>query len=245
MNSGMYSAVSGNVAAMLRMDVITNNLANINTAGYKKDRMIFDSMLNDANNPTLTDGSMTEMPVLTGVTIETDFSAGSLKQTGNPLDLSLDGDGFFVVNTPQGKAFTRQGNFHMDAGGRLVTADGYELQGNGGPLTIKGGNISIDAQGGVFVDGVQAGTIGITDFPKPYQLQKIGSSLFVPSGPETVEQPATNTRIMQGSIEGSNVQPIQEMVTLIANTRFYEQCVKTIQSYDQMAAKAANDLGKV
>jgi flagellar basal-body rod protein FlgG len=245
MNSGMYSAVSGNIASMQRMDVITNNLANINTSGYKKDRMIFDSLLNSAKNPTLPAGSMTDNPVLTGFTIETDFSAGPQKQTGNPLDLSLDGDGFFVVNTPQGKAYTRQGNFHIDAGGRLVTADGYELQGSGGPLTVKGGNISIDSQGGVFVDGVQAGTIDIADFPRPYQLQKIGSALFVPSGAETAEQPAANTRIVQGAIEGSNVQPIQEMVTLMANTRFYEQCVKTIQSYDQMAAKAANELGKV
>lgn len=245
MNSGMYSAVSGNIAAMQRMDIITNNLANINTTGYKKDRMIFDSMLNNANNPTPPAESMTVDPTLVSFTIETDYSQGAVKQTGNPLDLSLDGDGFFVVNTPQGKAFTRQGNFHLDANGRLVSADGYELQGSGGPLTIKGGNISIDSQGGVFVDGEQAGTIGIADFPKPYQLQKIGSALFVPSGPETVEQPATNTRVMQGAIEGSNVQPIQEMVTLIANTRFYEQCVKTIQSYDQMAAKAANELGKV
>ena len=245
MNSGMYSAVSGNIAAMQRMDVITNNMANVNTSGYKKDRMIFDTLLSNAKNPTLPDGSMTDTPVLTGYTIETDFSAGPQKQTGNPLDLSLDGDGFFVVNTPQGKAYTRQGNFHIDAGGRMVTADGYELQGNGGPVTIKGGKVNIDAKGDVFVDGTQTGSIGVVDFPKPYQMQKIGSALFVPSGPETAGQPAANTRIMQGAIEGSNVQPLQEMVTLIANNRFYEQCVKTIQSYDQMAAKAANDLGRV
>lgn len=245
MNSGMYSAVSGSIASMQRMDVITNNLANINTTGYKKDRMIFDSLMNNAKNPTLPDGSMTDNPVLTDFRIETDYSAGPLKQTGNPLDLALEGEGFFVVNTPQGKAFTRQGNFHIDVNGRLVSADGYELQGNSGPVTIKGGNIKIDAKGEVMVDGVQAGTLSIVDFPKPYQLQKIGSALFVPAGPETAEQPATNTRVMQGGLEGSNVQPVQEMVTLIANTRFYEQCVKTIQSYDQMAAKAANDLGKV
>jgi flagellar basal-body rod protein FlgF len=245
MNSGMYAAVSGNVAAMQRMDVITNNLANINTAGYKKDRMVFDSMLNSANNPTLPAGTMTDGPVLAGYTVETDFSQGPVKQTGNPLDLSLDGDGFFVVNTPEGKAYTRQGNFHMGSNNRLVTADGYELQGNGGPITIKGGKVDINAKGEVFVDGQQAGTIGIVDFPRPYQLQKIGSALFVPSAPGEAGQPAANTRINQGSMEGSNVQPLLEMVTLIANTRYYEQCVKTVQSYDQMAAKAANDLGKV
>lgn len=245
MNSGMYSAVSGNIAAMQRMDVITNNLANINTTGYKKDRMVFDSMLNNANNPTPPAGSMTDGPILAGYTVETDFSQGPVKQTGNPLDLSLDGDGFFVVNTPEGKAYTRQGNFHLDADNRLVTPDGYELQGNGGSITIKGGKVEIDARGSVLVDGQQAGTIDIVDFPWPYQLQKVGSALFIPSDPGTSGQPATATRINQGSIEGSNVQPLLEMVTLIANTRYYEQCVKTIQSYDQMAAKAANDMGKV
>jgi flagellar basal-body rod protein FlgF len=245
MNSGMYSAVSGNIASMQRMDVITNNLANINTSGFKKDRMVFDSLLSYAKNPTLPAGSMTDNPVLTGYTIETDFSAGPMKQSGNPLDLSLDGDGFFVVNTPQGKAYTRQGNLHIDMNGKLVTADGYELQGGGGAITIKGGKVDINAKGEVFVDGQQSGTIEIVDFPKPYQLEKIGSTLFVPSGAETAAQPATNTRVMQGALEGSNVQPLQEMVTLIANTRFYEQCVKTIQSYDQMASKAANELGKV
>lgn len=245
MNSGMYSAVSGNIAAMQRMDVITNNLANINTAGFKKDRMIFDSMLNSAKNPTPAAGTLTDAPVLSGYTIETDFSAGALKQTGNPLDLSLDGDGFFVVDTPQGKAYTRQGNFHLDGKGQLVTADGYAVQGNGGPVTVKGGRLEIDNKGGVFVDGSQVGTLALVDFPKPYQLQKTGSALFIPSGPEATEQPATNTNVRQGTIEDSNVQPLMEMVNLIETSRFYEQCVKTVQSYDEMANKAANDLGKV
>jgi len=165
MNSGMYSAVSGNIASMQRMDIITNNLANINTAGFKKDRMIFDSMLNSAKNPTPTTGTLTDAPVLSGFSIETDYSTGPLKQTGNPLDLSLDGDGFFVVNTPQGKAYTRQGNFHLDGSGKVVTSDGYEVQGNGGPITVKGGTIEIYSIGGVFVDGSQVGTLGIVDFP--------------------------------------------------------------------------------
>lgn len=245
MNSGMYSAVSGNIAAMQRMDVITNNLANVNTTGFKKDRMVFDSMMNGAKNPTLPAGTMTDGPVLSGFAVETDFSQGTVKQTGNPLDLSLNGDGFFVVNTPEGKAYTRQGNFHMDSGNRLVTADGYELQSGGGPITIKGGKVDIDTSGGVFVDGQQVGTIDVVDFPRPYQLQKVGSALFVPSAPGDTGQPATGTRVNQGAIEGSNVQPLQEMVLLIDSTRSYEQCVKTIQSYDNMAAKAVNELGKV
>jgi flagellar basal-body rod protein FlgG len=245
MNSGMYSAVSGNIASMQMMDLITNNLANVNTSGYKKDRMVFESVLKEAKNPTLSAGSLTDGPVLTAYTVQTDFSPGPAKQTGNPLDLALEGDGFFVVNTPGGKAYTRQGNFHLDANNRIVTADGYELQGSGGPLTVKGGNLEINSKGEVIVDGEQAGTISVVDFPKPYNLRKVGDTLFVPSEPDIEGQPALNTRVNQGTIEGSNVQSILEMVSLIANTRFYEECVKTVQTYDQMAAKAANDLGKV
>lgn len=245
MNSGMYSAVSANVAAMQRMDLITSNLANVNTNGYKKDRMSFESLLNGANNPTPPAGTMTDGQVLVDYTIQTDFSPGIVKQTGNPLDISIDGDGFFVVNTPDGKGYTRQGNFQLDANGRLVTTDGHELQGDGGPITIKGGKVEINTKGEVFDDGEQVGTIVIVDFPKPYQLQKVGSTLFVPAGQDVVEQPVANPMINQGSIEGSNVQPLLEMVTLIETTRLYEQCVKTIQSFDQMANKAVNELGKV
>ncbi len=245
MNSGMYAAVSGNMVSAQRLEIITNNLANINTVGFKKDRMIFDTMLNSAKNPTQPAGMLTDAPVLSAYTVDTDYSAGPQKQTGNPLDLALDGSGFFVVNTPQGKAYTRQGNFHLDGNGKVVTADGYEVQGGGGPVTIKGGKVDINEKGEVSVDGQQVSTLSVVDFPKPYQLQKIGSAMFVPSDPAVTEQPATGALVRQGALEDSNVQPLLEMANLIETTRFYESCVKTIQSYDEMANKAANDLGRV
>lgn len=245
MNSGMYAAVSGNMVSAQRMEIITNNLANINTVGFKKDRMIFDTMLNSAKNPTQPAGMLTDAPVLSAYTVDTDYSAGPQKQTGNPLDLALDGSGFFVVNTPQGKAYTRQGNFHLDGNGKVVTADGYEVQAGGGPVTIKGGQVDINEKGEVSVDGQQVSTLSVVDFPKPYQMQKIGSAMFVPSDPAVTEQPATGALVRQGALEDSNVQPLLEMANLIETTRFYESCVKTIQSYDEMANKAANDLGRV
>src|SRR5512135_2791674 len=149
MNSGMYAAVSGNMALMQRMDVITNNLANINTTGVKKDRMTFNTMLDSVKNPTRVNGSLTDAPVLADFSVQTDFSSGALKQTGNPLDLALDGKGFFVVDTPQGKGYTRQGNFHLDGSGRLVTAGGFKGGGGGGPITIKGGQVDINEKGEV------------------------------------------------------------------------------------------------
>jgi flagellar basal-body rod protein FlgG len=245
MNSGMYAAVSGNSVSMQKLEVITNNLANINTVGFKKDRLAFDKMLNFAKNPTQPAGTLTDLSPLIKYSVETDFSDGPQKQTSNPLDLALDGSGFFVVNTPQGKAYTRQGNFHLDGKGKVVTADGYEVRGGGGPVIIKGGKVEINEKGEVSVDGEQVATLSLVDFPKPYQLQKIGSAMFMPSGPGMTEKPATGTQVRQGALEESNVQALMEMVNLIATTRLNESCTKTIQSYDEMANKAANELGRV
>jgi flagellar basal-body rod protein FlgG len=245
MNSGMYAAVSGNNVMMQKMEVIANNLANMNTVGFKKDRMVFDTMLNSAKNPTQSAGTLTDAPVLSDGVVDTDYSAGPLKQTSNPLDLALDGSGYFVVKTPQGMAYTRQGDFHIDSSGKVVTTDGYEVQAGGGPVTIKGGKVDINSKGEVSVDGQQVATLSLVDFPKPYQLQKIGSAMFVPANPQVTGQPTTGTNVKQGALEESNVQAIVEMANLIETSRSYESCVKTIQAYDAMANKAANELGKV
>lgn len=245
MNSGMYAALSGNIAAQQRLDTLSNNLANVNTLGFKKDTLSFESVLADANNSTAPNAAAAAGPVMAGVTYGTDFSAGPMKQTGNTFDLALDGDGFFVVNTPQGRAYTRRGNFQLDSSGQLITADGYEVVGSGGPIRIAGSNVNIDGKGGVFVDGTQVGSLAVVDFPKPYQLRKASSSLFVPASPGVAEQPAAKTEVRQGTLEGSNVNPIQEMTNLIETSRYYESCIKAIQDYDNIAGKAANDLAKI
>lgn len=245
MNSGMYAALSGNLAAQQRLDLLTNNLANVNTAGYKRDRMVFESVLGSVKNPSQGTETLTDAPILSSASYTVDYSPGPLKQTGNTFDIALDGDGFFVVNTPQGRAYTRQGNFHVDAGNKLVTADGYEVMGNGGPVTINGGRVVIDSKGGVSVDGNQVASLAIVDFPKPYTLQKNGSSQFSFADDQNSEQPAKNSVVRQGVIEDSNVNPLLEMAQLIETNRYYESCVKLVQSYDNIASKAANELGKV
>lgn len=248
MNGGMYSALTGNMVAQQRLEVLTNNLANINTAGFKRDRMVFSSVLATVKNPSQEAVSLTAAqaaPALSSASFATDYSAGPLKQTGNTLDLALEGDGFFVVNTPQGRAFTRQGNFHLDANNKLVNADGYDVLANGGPVTIRGGKIVIDSKGGVFADGRQVGTLEIVDFPKPYPLQKAGSVQFVPDGTGGSEQPAKSVNIKQGYIEDSNVNPLVEMAQLIETYRYYESCVKAIQNFDNITGKAVNELGKL
>lgn len=245
MNSGMYAALSGSMAGQERLDVLTNNLANASTAGFKKDRLSFESILGGVKNPSQKTASLTDAPVMSGVSFATDYSAGALKYTGNPLDVALDGDGFFVVNTPEGKAYTRQGNFHLDASGKLINAGGYEVLSGGGPVTIKGGTVVIDAKGGIVVDGNQVGTLDVVDFQKPYPLQKTGGVLFTLDGRGAAGQPAANTAVKQGVIEESNVNTIWEMTQMVESNRYYESCTKVIQGFDNMASKAANELGKL
>src|ERR1039457_3873379 len=245
MNTGMYTALSGNVASQQRLEALTNNLANVNTAGYKKDRVIFESMLANVKNPSQGAGTPTEQTALSDVKLVTDYSAGSLRQSGNSLDVALEGEGFFVVNTPEGRGYTRQGNFSLNGGGQLVTAEGYPVVGNGGPVTIKGGAVVIDASGNISVDGNKVATLAMVDFPKPYPLTKAGNSVFKLDGSGAGEQPAKNIKVRQGCLEESNVNAIQEMAQLIETSRYYDSCVKAVQSYDTMMSKAANDLGKV
>jgi flagellar basal-body rod protein FlgF len=243
MNSGMYAALAGDMAAMKRLDSLANNLANVNTAGFKRDSLRFEKVLSLANSQP--DAGSGESPDLVNVTYKIDFSTGLMKRTENTLDLAIDGDGFFVVKTPEGKAYTRQGNFHLDRNGKLVTVDGLEVLGGGGPITINGGNVSFDAQGKILIEGVESGTIDMVDFPKPYDLEKIGSALFVPKDPDTSPQPSKSATLRQGHLEGSNVNAITEMISLIDASRSFETCQKVVQNYDSITGKAVNELGRV
>ena len=238
MNSGMYAALSGNMSAMRRLDVIANNLANANTAGFKADQIQFESVLAGVKSPSPQD------PTLSNERFSTDFTPGALQKSDNPLDLALDGNGFFVVNTPQGTAYTRQGNFHRSVAGKLVNADGYEVQGKGGTISIPAGQVEIGANGSVTVDGNQAGTLAVVDFPKPYSLTKSGGGLFLPADPQATPT-ASSAAVKQGYLEGSNVSVVVEMARMIETSRYFEACSKAVKSYDDMASKAGNDLGKV
>lgn len=245
MNSGIYSAVSGSLAAMHRLDIISNNLANVNTPGYKKDKMSFEGLLAGPVNPPAVPQGMTADPILQKENIYIDHAAGPISQSGNPLDLALDGDGFFAVTTPEGTAYTRQGNFHPSPDGTLVTVDGYPVQGAGGAaVRIQGSHVEINAQGAIMVDGVESGALSVVDFEKPYALTKVGSALFVATDPQAVPT-AAKGQILQGHLEGSNVESISEMVQLIETNRYFEACSKVIRGFDDITAKAANELGRV
>lgn len=258
MNSGMYSALSGNLAAMKRLDVIASNLANVGTAGFKQDRMAFESVLAGSQNPPAVPSGQTADPVLLQEHLYTDYSAGALTQTGNTLDLALQGDGYFTVRTPEGVAYTRQGSFRLSADGTLVTANGYPVLSKGGdqpdqgqPIRIDvagqtaGGKPVVDSQGNITLNGEPVASLAIFDFPKPYQLTKAAGALFL-AGADAVPQTAgALTTVSQGALEQSNVDSISAMVQMVETGRYFETCQKAVRSFDDLAAKAVNELARV
>ncbi len=258
MNSGMYSAVSGNLAAMKRLDVIASNLANASTNGFKQDRLAFESVLAGNLNPPAFPPGQTADPVLLQERQLTDYSAGPLVQTGNTFDLALQGDGFFVVKTPEGVAFTRQGSFRLSADGTLVTANGYPLLSKAGdqpaegqPIRIDvlgqtaGGKPVVDSQGNITLNGEPVASLAIFDFPKPYQLTKGAGTLFLAGAGVTPQAANQLTTVAQGALEQSNVDSIGQMVQMVDASRYFETCQRAVRSFDDMNTKAINDLARV
>lgn len=244
---GIYTGASGMLAESMRTDVISNNLANVNTAGFKKDVAVtkdFASMLitriNDgANAPVI--GSLG-----VGVMVDeiaTNHSTGMMKNTGNDFDVAIEGKGFFTVETPQGVRYTRNGTFAKNIQGELITQDGYRVLGQNGPIRIQGSKMVVGNDGGISVDNQLVGKLQLVEFDNEKQLTKEGSSLFaLPPGQKV--KPGTGG-VRQGFLEMSNVNVISEMVNLISNYRTYEINGKVVQSHDQLIDKAVNEVGRL
>ena len=258
MIGSLWSAASGMKAQQLNIDVTSNNLANVNTAGFKKGRAEFQDLMyrtaRAAGAPVNT-GSTTPVGMQIGngvrsVAISRIFSQGDFQQTENPYDLTVEGDGFFQVQLPDGTtAYTRDGTFKVDAQGQLVTSEGYLLQPN---VTVpeNARDVTVSGEGVVTatIDGnaAQLGEVQIARFVNPAGLTAMGQNLFRPteaSGAPIVSAPGVEGmgRILQGYVESSNVRVIEEMVNLIVAQRAYEANSKSIQTADDML-QGANTL---
>lgn len=242
MNRGIYVALSGTLAQEKRLDVLTNNLANINTPGFKKDKTIFKVALPPLENQNQGEGFMDKVFVEPGG-INTDYSAAPYTQTGNPLDLAISGDGFFEVMTPQGVRFTRDGSFRRNEAGELVTGDGYQVMGEGGPIRVGVGDVKIEKDGSISVNGAVAGRIKTVDFPKPYPLRKEMENLYAAS--DSAKAVPSSGELKQGYVEGANVSVIREMTAMIDVMRSYESYIKMMQSMDEATGKVINEVGRV
>jgi flagellar basal-body rod protein FlgG len=173
--------------------------------------------------------------------MHTNFTQGDLRTTGNPLDVALEGRGFFAVQTADGVAYTRQGTFSLNPEGMLVTAQGLPVLGDKGPLRLPQGKIEIDATGQVRVGGTVLDRLRVVDLPQPYALEKRGDSLFRALVPQPSETTA-NAVVRQGTIETANVEPVRLLVSVIETSRAYEAYQKVMQAFNDTAGRAVNDI---
>ncbi len=249
MIQGIYSATAGMVNQEIALSVITNNLANVNTPGYKRDEVSFSGVLNSLSTPEpypASPGSTVNLDTVSAK-FATDFTLAGMRATGSPLDLALDDNGFFVIQHANGIRYTRSGNFSLDDSGQLVTVDGYPVLGTNGPIqlaTAQNGRMEINDEGQVIVDGFPIAQLRLVDFQNASDLVKSGYSTFMASNAGAVETPAT-ANVKQGFLELSNVNPIYEMAKMIESMRIYESYQKTIQSLNETLEQANKQLGKV
>ena len=225
MDTGIYQAIRGSLIQGRRFDIISSNLANVGTTGFKKDTLTFDRALLEY--------------------VKTDLSQGNLRLTGNPLDIALEGDGFFRIQTPSGIRYTRNGSFCLNAAGALVTKNGDPVLGESGPIIIESGDITIDTQGGITVGEAVVDTLSVDTFVRPERLQKQGLSYCIYTGDEEGIVKPEKVVIKQGFLEESNVMVVEEMTKMIETLRTYEIYQKIIQTFDETSYKAINEVGRV
>jgi flagellar basal-body rod protein FlgG len=231
----------------MRLEMLANNVANINTVGYKGEKAVFrvpEETAPEEETPP-EDRMQPLSPYAPPFSTMVDFSPGAIQQTGNPLDVALDGEGFFNIQTPDGVQYTRQGSFTLDSDGVLVTQDGYPVLGEGGEITIENGRVEIDATGGVFVDGDEVGRLEVTGFTDNGSLEKAGNGRFVATDPALVGDRPENTTLEQGYLESANVNPVRAMTEMIETSRAFEAYQKVIHSADEATEKSINSVGRV
>ncbi len=255
----LWTAATGMQGQQTNIDVIANNLANVNTVGFKRSRADFEDLIYQTQkeagvNTTTNTVEPTGIQIGLGTQladVSKNFMQGSLQETGNPLDLAIQGNGFFQITMPDGTiAYTRAGDFKLDNNGRIVTTDGYPLSPE---ITVPQDttSISVGNDGTISVmeagqtTPTQLGQIQLAFFPNPAGLKAIGQNLYVQtvsSGTPTLGTPGINGlgTINQGYLEMSNVSVVQEMVDMIAAQRAYETNAKVIQTSDQMLQTANN-----
>ncbi len=247
MIKGIYSSEASMRPKMTRMEVIANNLANINTTGFKRDR-VFVRMLEESSNAR-PDGRSDLSGVETQRAI--DLSPGVMRQTGNPFDLAIAGEGFFAVETPRGVRLTRNGNFSLSENGTLVTAEGYPVLGTNGQIRMpnmeknRQDKITIQPSGEVVHNDEPLGSLRIITAENPAAFQKDHESLlFVNEGEILKNLPPEALSIRQGFLEESNVEGIEEMIAMIELSRAFETDQRMIQSQDATLDRTM-DIGRV
>lgn len=224
--------------ALKQLDVVSNNLANANTPGFKSDSVHFQPFDN-----LLTEQIKSGMPTVGNVPsaqVAPNLSAGAMKQTGNPLDFAIQGDAFFELKTGEQAFYSRTGSFTVAADGRLVNNNGLSVSGVDGDIYLQGGDISVNRDGTVFENGEEIGALKLTSFSSLEHLQKVGNGLWSSqSAPQTLIEQAS---IFQGYLEASNVEPVKEMTNMMMIMRQFESQSRALKEYDGMMNSAISTI---
>ncbi len=256
MQDSMYSAMFGAMSNELRMDNIANNLANVNTTGFKKDKLAFHDTFVRFAHDYMVDSrpymraeelwprpDVIAKPRLSDQKI--DFSQGQLQQTGNPLDLALSGEGFFKIRAGDGEYLTRNGSFQLAPDGRLITEQGFEVMGGGGPLILPmDAAISVGGDGTIRSGDQVVGQLQLVDVSDYSSVEKMGNNLYgIKANTEAQEMPPTDLTVVQGSLEKGNVNVVTEMVEMIEVQRAFTLYTKMMQGTAEMDTKLVNKVG--
>jgi len=262
MQESLYIASSAGMKQQRKLDVLANNLANASSPGFKRDNLVFEELLPPFrldNNFETAKNQVLEPPLANStaayVTVSgtaTDFKQGPLTTSGNRLDLALEGDGFFAVQTENGIRYTRKGNFRLDDHYRMITSSGYIVMSTKNDvltLPASAEDITVDPAGqiSVYLNGqnLPVGQMKVVHFEDPNLLEKEGNSLFRNKDPNAKELPALETQIRRGFVENSNVNIVEEMTQMITTHRAFEAYQRIIQTVDTANDQSINSIGRV
>jgi len=255
MNRAIYPILSGALAQERSLQVFANNIANVNTAGFKQDQQGFRAIMakrvpgpmpvpgvqSIAHHIVAVPGGPPARVFAAPHVSRTTFESGRTRITSNPLDIAIQGDGFFEVKTPHGLRYTRNGMFSLDNQRRLITNSGFPVMGTKGEIKVPPGVIHINGLGEMQVDGKSVGTIKVLEFPEKEMPTKSEDGLFAGGKGKVMAHPTLHP----GHVEESNVNSLGEMVKMIQGMRTYESAQKMIQTIDRMAEVAIQDVGRV
>lgn len=255
---GLYTAASGALVAQSQVDVIANNLANVNTSGFKRTLLQVQSapemgLYRRQNDPSSRLGGTPRSAYIGALgmgaqVLDTPavFQQGTIARTGNPLDLAIQGNAFFAIQTPQGVRYTRDGQFAQDPTGRLVTMDGNLVLGTNGPVQLQpnGGAVQIDQNGQITQGGRLVDTVALVQFGNPAQVRPEGDNRFIASNAALPARVTTGSTIHQGYLERSNANVVRSMVDLINAQRWFEANTKVIRTQDQANGWAIENVAR-
>lgn len=244
MDNALLLSLSNQMVARRSMDVIANNIANMNTTGFKRESPVFQEYVVNVDREAQFGRKKLPLSFVRDVVATHDMTSGEMATTGNQLDVAIDGDAFFTISTPNGDRYTRNGNFGRDDTGRLVTNTGQPVLDDGGSEIVfapEETQITIARDGTISTEQGLKGKLGLVEFENPQAMRPVGDSLWESDDPPVA---AANSGVVQAMLEKSNVQPVVEMVRMIDIMRSYQNSTELLNANEDLVRRAVQKLGE-